>query len=509
MFNTRELNLTAFSQNEVVSSIREASQDTPIIVDFDETLFLRNSTSEYLNSLQPRLVASILTKTISFLKPWKLFNKFHEDAKSRDWFLVFIATILMPWNLFFWQKIARNLAIKHSNYELAKELNQNTNANIIVATLGFKFIINPILKNMPVNYNQLIGCRFWQGLTDRHQGKLLMVKKSLNDSQIAASVLITDSLDDLPLLKQVAQPLLILWNKAQYNSPMSDVYFPMMYIHKVKRVGEEYIQKAILLDDLPLILLTFSWLSPQPFLHGLGISFLLISFWCIYEFGYYENDLVAEKYESNPVLSDTYHKSLVTMNWWQPWIWALSLGGAGVFFVVGSGLVTIFDGSYLINNPEKVAFSSLIPFAAWTGFLLLSRLCFWIYNYLNKQTRIWFYFVLQVCRYCGYLVVMGTNLAGISLLLAQVLARSISYIVYRYTGGIKANWPKLQEKFLRFLLFVLLIVSISIAESNLSLLLNWHTAAIFVYCLVRAKRHIDEIVDTFGLIQQDKAKNLG
>jgi hypothetical protein len=495
-------------ENEVINSIREATQNTPIIVDFDETLFLRNSTAEYLNSLQPRLIGLLLIRAITFIQPWKLFTNKTESAKARDWFLVFLTTLLMPWNLIFWQNKACHMAKEYNNSKLTKEFNQNTNADIIVASLGFNFIILPILRCMPVKYTKLIGCRFWQGLKDRQKNKLTMVQEFIDLDRIASSILITDSLDDLPLLNKVAKPFLILWSEAKYNAPMRDFYFPMMYIHKVKRPGKKYISEAIFGDDIPILLLAFSWLSTQPILHGIGISILIFSFWCIYEYGYYENDVVAEKYEKQPNLSDAYYNSLITMNWWQPWIWALLLGSIGAVFIVASNSLTTWANISFDRFNSAIIYKYAWIFARWVGFLLVLRFCFLVYNYVNKPTRIWFYTILQFCRYCGFLVVTKTNLVGISLLLSQILARSISYMVYRYAGGNQQNWPKIQEKFLRCLLLALFVISLSMTKANLFLIVNWQTATIFTWCFLRGGKHIRQVADICGLIQQDKIKNV-
>jgi hypothetical protein len=504
MVNANKMHIDSSSQSEVLKSIQESSQNTLIIVDFDETLLLRNSTAEYLNSLQPRIIGSLLLKIIAFLQPWKWIVRSKEKVNIRDWFFVVCTTLLMPWNIFLWKKKACDIALKHSNYQLVEELNKNKNNEIVVATLGFNFIVEPILNHIPVTHSRLISCRFWLGLEDRQKGKLAMLEESIDEQKIANSIVITDSLDDLSLLKKAAKPLFIVWDKARYNYPMGDIYFPMMYIHKVKRVGENYIFKSILLDDLPILLLSLSWLSSQVILHGLGLLFLLFSFWCIYEFGYYENDLVAEKYEKKPTLSETYHNSQVTINWWMAFIWSLLLGSIGIFALEASKKIEFFKINYLISHREEIVTSYLALFTTWVGFLLASRLCFWIYNYVNKQTRIWLYFVLQFTRYCGFLVVTKTNLVGISLLLVQVLSRSISYLVYRYAGGSKENWPDLQEKFLRWFLFIFTIVGLSFAQTDIFLLINWQTAIIIAWCTIRGVNHIKQVINSIGLIQQDK-----
>ena len=502
MVKTKDLQMASFSQHEIVNSISEASENNPVIVDFDETLLLRNSTAEYLNSLQPRLIGSLLLKTIAFLKPWKLLARSSDEGAARDWFLVVISTVLMPWNLLFWPRVARDMGLKHTNLELTEELNKNSQTKVIVATLGFNFIISPILEHMPVKYQQLIGCRFWNGLKDRNKGKLEMVKEQLSSEDIAASILVTDSLDDLPLLKQVDKPILMVWDKAQYNYPMSDIYFPLMYIHKVKRIGENYIAKAILLDDLPILLLSLTWISSQHLIHGLGILLLTISFWCIYEYGYYENDVVADRYEQNPTLSKSYYNSQITMNWWQPWIWALMLGGLGTFALALCQFNPSLYPVALNGDISEVSVQSVVLLSAWVGFLASSRLSFWVYNIVNKQTRIWLYMVLQLCRYCGFLAVTGTNLVGISILLAHTLSRTISYIVYRYAGGSKKDWPKLQEKFLRSLLFIVVVGFLSVATADWSLLLSWQTAAISLFCILRGGQHFQQVINIVGPINQ-------
>ena len=498
-----EYNIEFLSQEQLPKSISQAAPGTPVIVDFDETLFLLNSSAEYLNSLQPRFVAAIILKLLSFTKPWRLLIKSSKDSEVRDWFLILFMTLLFPWNIFLWQKNAKQLAENYSNTQLITELKKNNNTNLIIATLGFQFVVEPILKFMSINYNQLISCRFWQGGSDRQKGKLAMVQQSIQQEQISRGILITDSLDDESLLKEVANPFLITWSKAQYNSPMSDIYFPLYYLEKIKRPGENYLLRAILLDDFPLILLAFSWLSPQPIFHGISVLFLLISFWCIYEFGYYENDLVAERYEEKPQLSKSYQDYKHTVTWWKPWIWSFLLSSIGIVVFEGSQRATsILDWRWLQNITE-VLNDSILPLLYWIGFLLISRFCFWVYNYVNKKTRIWLYFVLQITRYFGFLVITATNILGMSALLCHTFTRSISYIIYRYLGGVKKSWPDIPEQFLKFILFIPMVIGMSIASSNLSLLLTWQSLAFFGWFLFRSSTQSFKIIRDFKLIKQD------
>lgn len=302
---------------------------------------------------------------------------------------------------------------------------------------------------------------------------------------------------------------------------MKNSYFPLVYIHKVKRVNQNYIVDIILLDDFPLLVLAFSWVSPLPLLNAIGISCLMFSFWCIYEFGYYENDLVAEKYELKPVLSHTYYKRLVTIQWWQPWIWSLIAGLLGVCLVVASGIVTLdlsfnfhevtansIDLQWNLSSIGDRPLSSLFlkAFYKWTFFLLISRLGFFVYNYVNKQTRIWFYPVLQSYRYCGFLFVAATNMVGVGIITSYVLARSTTYIVYRYSGGNPNDWPKLQDWFLRLIFFLLFILTITIVEGDLSLLFNWQTTVLVCWWLKKCRRQAIEIFKNIKPIWEEEVE---
>ena len=326
----------------------------------------------------------------------------------------------------------------------------------------------------------------------------------------------------LTLFNRSTQEFSIVSKQAKYNIPMKNIYFPLVYIHKVKRVNQNYIVDLILLDDFPLFVLAFSWVSSLPILNAIGIFCLMLSFWCIYEYGYYENDLVAEKYEQKPVLSHTYYKRLITIQWWQSWIWSLVIGLLGVYCIVVSDIVTLdisfsfpeittslvlrwntIDESYrdFVNLFSKA-------FYKWFCFLLVSRCGFFVYNYVNKPTRIWLYPLLQSFRYCGILTVAATNIVGACIIMSYVLARSTTYIVYRYSGGNPNDWPKLQDWFLRLIFFCLFICAFSIVESKPSLIFNWQTVVLVGWWLKKCRRQAMEILQNIKPIWDEEVEDL-
>ena len=224
MKNTQNNQIQLLEPDMAIAAIANATKNTPIILDFDETLLLRNSTAEYINSLRPRLLGFGLIMLLKLLRPWVWLPKPFGGDKTRDWFLVTIPTILLPWTLGLWKREAQKLAQDYGNQELISGVEGNTEAQIIVASLGFNFVINPILENIPMRCDRLVSCRFWQGASDRNKGKLIMMQEVLSESEIKSAILVTDSEDDLPLLQVVAQPYFVLWSLAKYVEPFKDFW---------------------------------------------------------------------------------------------------------------------------------------------------------------------------------------------------------------------------------------------------------------------------------------------
>ena len=222
------------SKSQAIDAIANADKNTVIILDFDETLLLRNSTAEYLDNLRPRLIGFILITVLKLIGPWRWLPVPFKGDKTKDWFLVIMPTILLPWTLLLWQKRAKQLAENHGNLELMAAVKSNNHSPIVFASLGFEFIINPILQQLPLEYLvetdrrkylvNLVSCRFWQGAKDRNKGKLMMIQEVLSNEAISSAIVVTDSKDDLPLLQIVKYPCLIVWSSAKYINPFQDFW---------------------------------------------------------------------------------------------------------------------------------------------------------------------------------------------------------------------------------------------------------------------------------------------
>ena len=488
---------------EAVSLIESTPLDSYIIVDFDETLILRNSTEEYLDSIQPRFIAAFLLYLISLFKPWIFLGKVLRIHISQDWIRVFFVTALFPWSPLLWHFKATKIAEKYKNDVLLKALVDRGFHNIIVASNGFSFIIRPILNKLDLSVSKFIACRFWFGALDRASGTKALVERQLGKPSLSKSLCITDSYDDLDLLESVKTPCFVLWPQAEYVRAMTDFYIPLFYTQKVKRPGKNYIIKVLLLEDFVPIALATSWLATNPFLHLLGLTFLITSLWCIYEIGYMENDLIAEKYEDDPKLSDTYMKHKSRISFWLPWPWAIILSVPGILFVKAANEGNKFELISSFSLIRDINFEELYVLAFfWLLVLIAVRLIFMFYNYSNKSMRKWIYPFLQLGRYFSILVVTPTNFVGIMSLLTIIISRWIAYLVYRYSK----TWQNI-EIALRPLLFVLFIVSVTIGYRNFLALLGWQTGLIFFVFVLKSSREWEKIIASdFGMISRPGLK---
>lgn len=288
------------------------------------------------------------------------------------------------------------------------------------------------------------------------------------------------------------------------------IYIPFLYSEKIKRPDKNFLLSTVLGEDLPILLLAFSFASFHPVANVLGLFLLQVSFWCIYEIGYIENDILGEKFEDKAVLSYNYNSYQYSFQLWQPWIWTIAFSVLGIailhqeIVIEGVHLSKAIFGDY-----DLELFQISESFLYWIAFLIVLRFLFHIYNHLNKQSRIWFYLLLQTCRYCGYLVLLTTNTVGLVLLISKILIRSMQYALYRYMGGQSGDWPMDFPRYFFYLLIYLLILSATAAnERDVSLLFNYQVLAIIAFCLARGSRHFQKVFLNFVHVSKDSSNKV-
>ncbi len=408
----------SLTADEALSALRDHAG--PVLLDLDETAYLRNSTEDFLDSVRPRLLAWLVLKALDVLKPWKRLG----GEVVRDTIRVRVILLLFPWALSLYERRVNELAKRHANQELLAAATSRGREPYVV-TLGYEPIVRPLVRALGLRTDRLVACSL--DTRDRTLGKLPLAERALPEGVVGESAFVTDSEMDRDLLSACKVPLLVRFANARYVRALSDVYVPGRYLNEVKRPGERYIWRGIIQDDFAFWLLASMWVGRQ-FLLPIALGFLLLSFWAAYEVGYMENDRLGEKFEDAPKLSEQFLTRGAEEPKLLPWLWVAASGVLGVY--VSQLELTFASGAHLAWLGTEAGFAKGL--GAW--FLLIAgvRALFWLYNRVDKITRVWLFLGLQFARAFAFAVVIPVSAAGALGLSAHTIARWVPYYGYRY-----------------------------------------------------------------------------
>jgi hypothetical protein len=195
------------------------AHEGPRLVDFDETLYLRNSTEDFIDCARPGLLAVLLLRVLDVLKPWRLTS----GIATRDTWRVCAISSFFPWTSWRWRLKVPIFAERYLNRELKAALEVGIRPPPIIVTTGFKSIVAPLLIAMGFANALVIAARMYS-FADRRNGKLPMTIRELGTETVGRSLVITDSMNDLELLQCCDQPLRVVWPQACYRRALSGVY---------------------------------------------------------------------------------------------------------------------------------------------------------------------------------------------------------------------------------------------------------------------------------------------
>jgi glycosyltransferase involved in cell wall biosynthesis/phosphoserine phosphatase len=441
------------------------AHDGPVIVDLDETLYLRNSTEDFIDCARPGLVALVLLRIVDLLRPWR----FTGGEQTRDVWRVRIVAMLMPWTRWTWRQRVRRLAPAFANQRLIAALRARADTPIIL-TAGFMPIVAPLVVELGFPEARLVAARL-NNFSDRRLGKLHVATQALGTETLARSLIVTDSPQDAELLAHCGTPLRTVWPGARYRRALSHIYLPGEYLTNVKRPGERYIMRGILQEDFAFWVLSSVALAPHPLMHIGGLLLLLFSFWAIYERGYVDNDMIAANYESDPKLTKQYRTQPVATPALQPWFWSLAAAALAL--------------PLLHRVPEDMP----LELGKWMAVLFATLTCFMLYNRLDKTTRIWLYPALQFGRSAAFAVIVPISPMGAAALGAHVMSRWVPYHLYRLGA---TRWPSAQPELIRAVCFVVLALLVGRSLGSPAYM-NWTTLALLVWNIFRARREIRSV----------------
>src|SRR5262249_38744088 len=77
-----------------------ATHAGPVFVDLDETLYLRNSTEDFIDLARPGLIAALLLRLLDVIKPWRWSG----GDTTRDVWRVRLILALFPGVRFRWAR---------------------------------------------------------------------------------------------------------------------------------------------------------------------------------------------------------------------------------------------------------------------------------------------------------------------------------------------------------------------------------------------------------------------
>ena len=447
-----------------------------VVVDFDETLWLRNSTEEFLSSVRPRFLAAIVLQVLGMLKPWRLFQR-GSPNHYRDWFRVLAVMIVAPWSLWLWRRKAAELGPRYINRPLLDAIERRQGWYLLVS-FGFREIVEPLLAAIDPRLPLRESGSFRSGAALRREGKANALRRHVGPEPLARALVITDSDADRDLLQASAKPFLVQWPDAHYEQAGLKPLMPFVYLQRVKRPDENYLRNAILGHDLPVLLLAYALVSSEPVTASIAILLFVLSFFTAYETGYHENDRLGLLLESKPKVSANYH--LLGKNFSPAFAWTSAILLAGV-----ASLLSWREASWVPAAVATGFIGFLDVWIAFVAFLVGMRLLFRWQNVIEPKGRIVPMLGLQVGRVLGYALIFPTSVIGALFCVAHGLSRWIPYVIYRF-GGTRREVPN----HLNCLLLLLLLAGGVAIGAGTEFLLTWQSGLIFAYAGLRAAKDL-------------------
>ena len=479
-------------ETSTVGQLERALEDHPaddlIIVDLDETLWLRNSTEAFLDHARPRLVVTSLLALIDAVPPWRLRAK-HKRAQAsfvwRDWLRVTLILLLTPWNYWRWRRDAPGIALAARNEKLLACLERYDQGRlkrgrVVVASHGFAPIAAPLMQGLLPDA-PLVAPPLALGWRQRAAGKWAALKARFDEAELRRALFLTDHEEhDADVVRQVARPLVLRWPGARFEPACARAYTPFRYTTKGKHAGRNYLVRVFLGIDWMVLVLASVPAAVAPFSTMLAYLFLMLSFFVIFEIGYHENDLLGAEREKSPKLTEARLRELGTMAEHEAWCAAILLALPGIVLLATQEPSGWVGGEGWLGRSAELM-------ALWGLILLATRGLFALFNRIDERSRVLVYLPLQAMKGIGIICILGlpVTIVGMELLIAQPIARWIPYIAYRTSGG----WLETPDRLYRLILFTVMFAAalpfVQWATTPL-----WPIVLIFGWCLLHARQDI-------------------
>jgi hypothetical protein len=422
-----------------------------VVLDFDETLWLRNSTEEFIAFARPAVVVAIVMQLLGLIKPWRFFSRGNPE-QYRDWIRIWAVVLVSPWSIRAWRTHAAQIGPRHANAALLSSVAVTNPERVVIATYGFDFIVGPLVAAIDPDMEVVVASTLRDAPRLRSLGKGYALQQALGAKALARSIAVTDSLLDRDLCNACGHRFYVRWSKAVYEQAGLTPMIPLAYTSKVKRPTENYLLNGLIGYDYAVLWLAFALFSPTILTSSIALAFYLIAFFAVYEIGYFENDRVGLAKEAKPVVSPEFAR--YSKNFRPTWAWIFGAVLAGM----GAAVETLGQLAIIGTGHEFGAISIFLR--NWLLAMVLiggTRLTFLWFNATKPSMRFIPMLVLQLERTLGYALLLPLGLAGALLCVSHAMGRWIPYIIYRY-GGHRGDFPAHVASLLVFLALVSLLL---------------------------------------------------
>ncbi|MCI0756550.1 hypothetical protein [Teichococcus vastitatis] len=400
---------------------RAADDDGDVFVDFDHTIFSCNSTELFIASCKPSLLVAMIDFLVRQCIPWR-FTGLPRWFRLRDYACVLMIVLLTPWNLWLWKRRAPALFAEHESRTVRRSLSVLDPARMVIVTFGMDFVVRALLRGSQWEQTRLVATPMLPRPSHFARGKLSLLTELFGHQAVAASTAVTDSLDDRDLLLGSRHGILIEPQGGEFRAA-EHLYVPMRYTARAKYT-RSYVIDQILLVDVALLMLAVAQSGLQVIEAAVYVPLLVMSIMCVYEMGYFENDMVAARREVKPTLTAEVKRFIAYPIYPGAWVWAITLGIAGIGMAHWRGELSVH------SVPAAIGF--------WVGALIVLRAVFFAYNQRRTDARLVMYPMLHFMKYCPIFVLIHPTPMGVVLALSQVATMWVVYMTYRLGGNQKA-----------------------------------------------------------------------
>ncbi len=442
-------------------------------VDFDHTLLAANSTELFLSHAGPKALTGLVLGLLDLLAPWRLGAYKNDTPLLRDPIRLWAVLLLFPWSRWRFKRRAPSLFTRYRNDELYSAVGASTSGSIVVVSFGFEFIIKALLHGSALSRAPIIAHHLKEPTHVRRIGKLQALREVGRTPNSQQDQAITDSLEDQDLLNAVAHPRLI----DPVHKTVPKGYIPLYYIARHKRTPRFLINQT-LLEELPVVLLVTALFQPFLWTTWLGCTLMFLSFVCVYEIGYAENDRVGERNEAEPKLATDAQAARAYPITPGAWLWSLGFAGAALVMFSESTLQTITEHTVLSASTGWAIYLDVL--ATWCILLVAARAAFYLFNHAPIVLRTFLYLPLQLIKYASIVVLLPTQLPGVLLIAAQSLRMWSLYLVRRSGGDLE----QVASHSVRLMVFVMLLGLVYLTTP--SAVGGWELWVILAWCVLRA-----------------------